>query len=376
MSPSQHAGSIALFSQHPRLASALAHLSLGELPTPVQRLPGVEALTGARGLYVKRDDLSGRPYGGNKLRKLEFLLAAARAQGAAEVLTFGGAGSNHALATAIYARQVGLGSISMLVRQINSGAVRRNLLASWHAGAELHHYPDERGMRAAVRYQLMRHEALTGKTPYVIAGGGSAPAGVVGFVNAALELAAQIRAGELPEPSRIYVALGTAGTVAGLALGLSAAGLGHVRVIAVRVVHPDIGNRARCERLYRDTARLLHEADPAFAPGELAAGAIELRHDFYGERYAQLTPAAVDAIRTLRDADGITLEGTYTGKAFAALLADLRAGPREGCTLFWNTYNSRPLPAAVGRIHYRELPAGFHRYFEQPVQALERELDS
>src|SRR6185295_20349862 len=157
--------------------------ALTERPTPVERLRELERSTGAGALYVKRDDLTAHAYGGNKVRKLEFLLAAARACGADSVLTFGAAGSNHALATAIHARALGLRSICMLVAQVNARSVRRNLLASWQAGAELHHYPGEAQLRAAIRYRLLRHESATGKAPYVIAGGGSAPLGVLGFVD-------------------------------------------------------------------------------------------------------------------------------------------------------------------------------------------------
>ena len=130
-----------LFARYPGMYGVLPHVSLGTLPTPVERLQTLEQVLGVSDtrLYVKRDDLSGRPYGGNKVRKLEFLLARAAQQGYKEVLTFGGAGSNHALATGLYARQMGLQSISMLIPQPNAQGVRTNLLMSLHAGIELHH---------------------------------------------------------------------------------------------------------------------------------------------------------------------------------------------------------------------------------------------
>ena len=361
-----------LFRAHPALAGKLAHVALVERPTPVERLSGLERETGAHGLYVKRDDLSARRYAGNKTRKLEFLLAAARASGAAEVLTFGAAGSNHALATAIYARALGLRSISMLVPEVNARAVRRNLLASWAAGAELHHYPDEARLKAALRYQLQRHEAESGRAPHVIAGGGSSPLGVIGFVDAAFELRAQIDAGLLPPPARIYVALGTTGTAAGLRLGLDAAGV-PARLIAVRVVHPDIGNAARLSLLYRQTASLLADIDPGFPRTTYDPDSIVIRHDYYGGRYALYTPAGMAAVARARETEGLELEGTYTGKAFAAFLEDAAAASDSDPALFWHSYSTRALDAEVADVDYRALPRAFHRYFEEEVQALDRD---
>ena len=129
---------IPLFEQYPLLREKLAYVPLGEFPTPVQKLETLGAELGISQLYIKRDDLSGKLYGGNKPRQLEFILGQVLRSKAREVMTFGGAGSNHALATAIYARQVGVKSISMLMPQPNAQYVRRNLLMSQYCGAELH----------------------------------------------------------------------------------------------------------------------------------------------------------------------------------------------------------------------------------------------
>jgi D-cysteine desulfhydrase len=362
----------ALFRRYPALAAALPHVALAERPTPVERLQGLERASGVSPLYVKRDDLSARAYGGNKVRKLEFLLAAARAAGAREVLTFGAAGSNHALATAIHARALGLRSISMLVPQVNARHVRENLLASWEAGAELHHYPDEARLKAGVRYQLLRHESEQGSAPYVITGGGSSPVGTLGFVDAALELKAQVDAGLLAPPAVIYLALGTTGTTAGLRLGLDVAGV-RARIVAVRVVHPDIGNPARVGLLYRQTAALLERLDPAFPRVELDPASIEIRHEFFGGRYALYTPAAVAAVARARDTDGLALECTYTGKAFAAFLEDLPRIAGEGPALFWHTYGGRVSRERLDRLDYHALPRALHVYFEEDVQPLDRD---
>jgi len=229
---------IPLFEHHQLLAHKLPYVSLGEFPTPVQKLVQLGRQIGLDSLFIKRDDLSGKVYGGNKIRKLEFILGNALRTKVNEVLTFGAAGSNHALATAIYAKQLGLNSISMLVPQLNAHYVRRNLLMSYHCGAELHLYPNIPLIMPlaalAVLYQLLRHRLKRGQLPRVIPIGGSSPLGVVGFVNAAFELKEQILRGEIPEPDYIYVASGSMGTAAGLTLGLRAIN-SKTRVISVRV---------------------------------------------------------------------------------------------------------------------------------------------
>lgn len=198
---------IPLFKQYPQLGEKLPYISLGEFPTPVQELQRLGMELGVGHLYIKRDDLSGRLYGGNKPRKLEFILGDVLRSGVKEVITFGGAGSNHALATAIYARQAGLKSISMLMQPPNARYVRRNLLMSHCCGAELHSC----GARLesvwnmplvylATIYQLLRCRLKSGYFPKLIPPGGSSPLGVIGFVNAALELKEQIANGDMLEP--------------------------------------------------------------------------------------------------------------------------------------------------------------------------------
>ena len=128
-----------LFDAYPALRENIPYEPVAQLPTEVGRLEHVSEELGCE-IWMKCDDRSGILYGGNKVRKLGFLLGAARADGCKTVLTFGAAGSNHALATAIYARELGLRAISMLVPQPNAHSVQRNLLRHYLAGAELHHH--------------------------------------------------------------------------------------------------------------------------------------------------------------------------------------------------------------------------------------------
>ena len=371
---------IPLFEEYPPLREKLAYVSLGELPTPVQKLERLGTELGISQLYIKLDDLSGKVYGGNKPRKLEFILGSALRSGAREVIAFGGAGSNHALATAIYAQKVGLKSISMLMPQPNARYVGRNLLMSHHCGAELHPCGAElesaRNMPLvylATIYQLLRRRLKSGRFPQLIPPGGSSPLGVIGFVNAAFELRKQITNGEMPEPEYIYVACGTMGTAAGLILGLKAARLDS-RVVPVRVTSEKFTSARGMIELINKTSSLLRSLDASFPVFEFSAADIDIRHDYFGERYALFTREGMEAVSMMREREGIKLDGTYTGKTLAALIDDAKSGRAQGKTvLFWNTLNSRDFSDAISSIDYHSLPREFHRYFEEKVQPLDRD---
>ncbi len=363
---------ITLFEHYPQLKDKLPYISLGEFPTPVERLDRLGENIGIENLYIKRDDLSGKVYGGNKVRKLEFLLGRALQDKKREVMTFGCAGSNHATATTIYARQVGFTSISMLLPQPNAHHVRKNLLMSHYHGAELHGYRSKRCLAIGTRYQLLRHKLKYGLSPQIIPVGGSSPLGAIGFVSAAFELREQIAEGKMPEPDVIYVACGTAGTAVGLALGLKAADL-KTRVIPVRVAEEKYGNAVKFTGLFEKTNSLLRSGDPSFPAFRLSEEDTGIRHDFFGERYALFTKEAMHAVGLAKKTEGIKLEGTYTGKTLAALIDDARKQPfADKVVLFWNTHNSRDFPDAINVIDYHKLPKSFHRYFEQDVQPLDK----
>ena len=369
-----------LFEQYHLLGEKLPHISLGEFPTPVKRLERLGAELGIGHLYMKRDDLSAKLYGGNKLRKLEFVLGDAIRSGARELMTFGGAGSNHALATTIYAQYLGLKSISMLVPQPNARYVRDNLLMSHYYGAELHSCGAE--LESAINlplvclatiYQLIRRRLKSGRFPYLIPPGGSSPLGVTGFVNAAFELREQIANDEMPEPESIYVACGTLGTAAGLLLGLRAAKL-NSRVVSVRVTSEKFVNTRRMTKLINRTNSLIHSLDPSFPVFEFSSADVDLRHDYFGKRYALFTEESMEAVSLMGECEGIKLDGTYTGKALAALIDDAKNESLRGkSVLFWNTLNSRSRPESISNLDYRDLPRRFHRYFQEEVQLLDRD---
>ncbi|MCX5858901.1 MAG: pyridoxal-phosphate dependent enzyme [Proteobacteria bacterium] len=346
-------------------------MPLGKFPTPVQKLERLGEKIGSDRLFIKRDDLSGELYGGNKVRKLEFILGQAREERAVEVLTFGFAGSNHALATAIYAKEVGLRSISMFLSQPNAEYVRRNLLMGSRVGAELHYYRNMFFIFWGTLFELVKHRFSSGRFPMVVPPGGSSSRGIIGFVNAAFELKEQVEAGKLPEPDLIYVALGTMGTAVGLVLGLKAAGL-KTRVIPVRVVDRKYADARNMARLLNKVNGYLSGQDHSFPRFKFSEADTGIRHDYFGDDYALFTPAGMEAVVLMEECEGIKLEGTYTGKALACLMEETRKNRgRDQVILFWNTYNSRDYSPLISGVDYHCLPRGFHRYFEEEVQPLD-----
>ncbi|HVO67767.1 MAG TPA: pyridoxal-phosphate dependent enzyme [Syntrophales bacterium] len=362
---------ITLFERYPRLAERLPRLVFGEFPTPVEKLSGLCHRLDRDNLYIKRDDLSSRAYGGNKVRKLEFLLADALKNGAGRVITSGGAGSNHALATALYAQQAGLKAVLMLYQQPNSHAVMDNLLMDLYSGAKLFHHDSYEEHLQAFKEVVKWYEIFDGRVPYVIPLGGSSSVGAIGYVNAGFELADQIDAGKLPVPSRIYLALGTMGTTAGLLLGLKAAGI-KTHLYAARVVPTYVADIDKYLVLFHQTNELVRELDPSLPLCNVEPDDITIYHGYFGDKYGMYTPEAMAAMKLLRESDGIVLDGTYTGKACAAFLEDARNGDGEPL-LFWNTKNSRPFPSEALAADYKLLPSSFHRYFTMPVQSLDEE---
>jgi len=353
---------LALVRRFPSLARLPRH-ALTDLPTPVQPLARVARRCDLGALWIKRDDLSGPLYGGNKPRKLEWLLGAARARGRRGVMTFGGIGTHHGLATAICARDAGLQTVLVLLPQPVTEHVRHCLLLDQVVGAELHLANSVAGVAATALRRCAR-AVLQGQPLAIIPAGGSSAVGAIGYVNAALELAEQVRAGALPEPDAIFVPLGTGGTVAGLALGCRLAGL-RSRVVAVLVTDILPPSAARLSRLARATLRRLRRVAPEIAPVTPPPTDVTILGGYLGSAYGAVTDAGLAAERVLLDEEGIALETTYTAKCMAALL-DLAARPpyREQTLLFWNTYSSVDLSVTLGApTDWRALPPPFHRFF-------------
>lgn len=348
-----------LRSRFPQLSTELPRMQLAALPTPVREMT-IATRSGPRRLSVKLDNLTGDTYGGNKIRKLEYLFPRARAKQCERIATFGAASSNHALATAIYARKMGFECTCFLSHQIKTALTARTLNKHVAIRTEIVRY----GGKYHTRINILR-ENLWDRHAFVIPMGGSSWLGTIGFVAAGLELATQIDAGEIPQPDRIYVATGTMGTVAGIGIGLALAGI-PAELHAIRVSDTSITNDKSLHRLIAKTVAMMHRLDKS-VPHDIANHVnIVLRNGFFGAGYAHTTPAADDAIRVAGDELDLTLESTYTGKAFAALLADLgEPGAKSHNILYWHTFNSAPLNVPADKpLQASALPEEFLRYFD------------
>jgi len=158
----------------------------------------------------------------------------------------------------------------------------------------------------------------------------------------------------------------------GLMLGLKAANL-KSRVTCVRVADEKFANVRKMVKLFHKTNSLLHSLDPSFPKLEFSGKDIDIRHDFFGQQYALFTSEGMEAVTRVEKNEGIKLDGTYTGKAFAALIDDVKKqNLRDKVVLFWHTYNSRDFSDPIAAVDYHQLPRHLHRYFEEEVQPLDR----
>ena len=310
------------------------------MPTPIEPLPRISERVDSE-VWVKRDDLSAARYGGNKVRKLEYLLGDARARSANTLITTGAVGSHHVFATALYGQELGFETYAALTPQPYQRHVEEILRADLAVGAHL--YPVQSLVEASRRMlELSVRLRFWGQKPYLVPLGGSNVYGTLAFVNAGLELAQQIDGGACPDLDALYVATGSAATVSGLALGLAAGGV-KTRVIGVRVVDRLLANRVRIGHLISQADALLRKLEPRFpAVAQRALESITLDARELGPGYGLSTPASEAALE-FAASEGLTLDQTYTSKTLAALLHDAR-GPRRGQRLlYWHTLSSAPL---------------------------------
>lgn len=348
-----------LFKHYPELEGAVPRVPLGNFPTPVQRLSHL----GHGNLWIKRDDLSSGIYGGNKVRKLEFVLADALKKGRDRVITMGGIGTNHGLASAVFCHELGLRCRLLLFHQPVNSYVKRNMLLFLKYGAELVYLKGVLRAGAA----LLLAQRLLNPRAYILEAGGSSPLGTFGIVNAMLELKEQIDAGILPEPRYIFCPLGSNGTMAGLSLGALLAGLS-TTVIGVRVTMDAVGPIAiatakTAENLMRKTYGLLKKHSRGVP--DITISPQRVIDDYVGEGYGCATRECRDALVLMNDREGIALDPTYTAKTFAALCDFIKTpGHEKEPILFWHTYSSADMTEQVQSVDYRGLPPALRRIYE------------
>lgn len=332
------------------VAAALARLprkALVRLPTPLERAPNLSRTLGID-LWIKRDDLTGLALGGNKARKLEYLVGDALADGATSLMTTAAAQSNFCRATAAAAARAGLRA-QLLLRGTGAEPVQGNLLLDRLLGADIRFTSDMDPYSDATRRRLgawADEERARGRRPYPMYLHGGSRAGALGtaaYVQAAIELDDQFAAGGI-HPAHVYVAAGSGSTLAGLLVGARRAAerLAQARLVGVCVgaLSPVIGPKIR--EFARAAAALL-DATP-LGDGVAADDGVTLDDGQRGEAYGVPTPAALDAIRTAAAADAVIFNPVYTGKAFAALLADVARGAvTAGSTVVFINTGGDPL---------------------------------
>ena len=355
---------LSLFRNFPKLGQRLPHMELGNFPTPVHPLKHLDI----KNLWIKRDDQSSSVYGGNKIRKLEFILAAARQREARHLVTLGGIGTHHGLATAIFCDQLGFQCTLLLYHQPVTENVKQTLLLLGKYRARLVYH------KTLWRTLLCYYSLYRFKYPktYFVYPGGSSTIGTLGYVDAAFELKDQIDQGMLPEPEVIFCPLSSGGSLAGLALGVQLTGL-KTRVIGVRVLPSHLGPFPACTpntiaKQIKHTYTFLKQRcrelpNISFAPPLIL-------QDYLGGGYGTPTRAVSEAYHLMREKEGITLDPTYTAKTFAAVLDYCRNHQADrGPVLYWHTYNSVDLSIQADAFNRRDLPEPLQALIEQkPVE--------
>lgn len=364
-----------LFQAYPTLKDSVSYCDFANLPTPAYSLKTLNTHLNTS-LYIKRDDLTGKIvegrniFGGNKVRKLEFLLADALNNGAETVLTFGCAGSNHLVATAAYAQHLGLVSHSMICPQPNSNTVQRNLLLMHHYGSNLHPCASRPDRVEKTVETYFASKKNNDNFPYFIPTGASTPLGVLGYVNAIFELANQIRNELIPEPDYIYVAAGSMGTAAGLLLGITSLQLKtQLKVVTVEPLSDqEAFNEIR--KLFKETNNLLHEKDPSFSIFDFPSKKLTILEGYGGQEYGSFTPDGKNAFSFFLSYENILLDGTYTAKTVAGMLDDIEKNNLFNKNiLYWHTFCANTPSLTFER--YTQLPVDLHHYFETSAQTFE-----
>jgi L-cysteate sulfo-lyase len=296
-------------------------IRFAHLPTPLEHLPNLSRALNGPEIWIKRDDCTGMSTGGNKTRKLEYLLAEAREQGADIVLTQGATQSNHARQTAACAAKMRIDCHILLEDRTGKTdhdyTQSGNVLLDHLHGASVEHCasnPDMNGELAKVAARLKSE----GRKPYLIPGGGSNPVGALGYVNAAIELIAQANAMGL-RIDHVVHATGSAGTQAGMIAGLAG--------IRSGVPLLGIGVRAPRERQEENVFNLAcATSDLCGTPGAVRREDVVANCDYVGKGYGFSTPGSLDAIQTLARLEGILLDPVYTGKGMAGFIDLIRKG--------------------------------------------------
>lgn len=290
-------------------------ITLAQLPTPLQEAPRLSERLGIR-VLIKRDDQTGLALGGNKARKLEFLIADALSQNADVIVTTGGSQSNHARITAAACRVAGLDCHLVLDRGVHSEP-QGNLLLDQLLGAQVHFVETQDPAEAAAGMETLADELRgQGRRPYIIPRGGSIPPGATGYANFVPELLGQLAEAGV-SPSWLYIATGSTGTHSGILAGLTAMG----NPIGLQGISVSRGREQQEEKVLSLTNATLQHLD---LPSRATAEHVRVDDRYVGAGYGHPTPGTMEAIEVMARDEGIILDPVYTGKAMAGLLAHAR----------------------------------------------------
>ena len=316
-----------LFQRFPKLRS-IPRAPLCTLPSPVEKLDGISA--GAN-LWIKRDDLNAPLCGGNKVRSLEFLLGGI--EPGDTVVTVGGAGSTHILSTAIHAARLGAKTVGIRWKHDMNPVAHR-------VSSKIEQLiPGARVRRSTViSLGMARYLSATGRARHIPLGGATR-LGMLGHVNAALELASQIERDEMPAPERVVVPFGSGGTIAGLLLGFAISGLS-VEIVGARVGPRMFVNRRRAFSLAKAAAALIERTTGERIP-QIDVSRLRMVQNVYGGAYGRQLPRAREAADILQSSTGIELDDTYSAKAWLAALDECRTA--RGPVLYWLTFDAKCL---------------------------------
>ena len=320
-------------------------VSLGHLPTPLERMDRLRAALGpgCPTLLVKRDDCTGLASGGNKTRKLEFLMGEALAQGAGAVVTFGAVQSNHARQTAAAAAKLGLPCELILIEMVprESAAYRSsgNVLYDRLLGARVHFVKDEKESTAAFRSVAAAHSAA-GRGVYVVPIGGSNAVGSLGYVAAFDEIQAQAEAMNLTVDAIVHGS-SSGGTQAGLIAGATLAD-STTRIVGVNVYKKYGGDIA--DTVHKLALETLHFLG---IPLLDVSARVQVIDGYQGEAYGIPSAAMREAVELTARTEGLLLDPVYAGKAMAALIGEVRKGSfaRDQTIVFWHTGGTAALSA-------------------------------
>lgn len=332
--------SLPLFNHYPALEQYLSPQQFACLPTPVKQIGSL-----GKNAWIKQDDLTHPDYGGNKIRKLDFILADIKAKNKNHVITFGATGTNAGVATAMMCHRNQLKCTVYLFQQPLTQTVKDNLALMQAYGAELIYCGSL--FNTVLSFYCSRYRLQTNS--YFLWAGCSNSVATFAYINAAFELKQQIDANELPEPEHIFVPVGSCSTLAGLTLGAHLSNL-NSKVVGIRVAPSHLGPFPACTE--GEVNKVIKQALKQMKywgvnPVKDSPKCI-FSNEYYGEGYGVPSSASEAAIEIFQQA-GIKLENTYSGKAAAAFLQQLKHESNKP-QLFWQTFNSANSLDAIANL--------------------------